>query len=157
MSDVPQSDVSRPSKLPTANLLPHGAALPAADQTSVEYLDAVEEEWNKKVDVEIETLADGMVDLVNLASINNKDKFKIAQETFQAQFRAESMIRAANSLLSIVHSMKLQLLLSDEAQIVERRDAELATTLKEKEDAKSKVAELLSELLRQSSGESTGT
>ncbi|KAF8269582.1 hypothetical protein EI94DRAFT_1573623 [Lactarius quietus] len=157
MSDVPQSDVSRPSKLPTANLLPHGAAPPAADQTSAEYLATVEEEWNKKVDVEIETLADGMVDLVNLASINNKDKFKIAQETFQAQFRAESMIRAANSLLSIVHSMKLQLLLSDEAQIVERRDAELATTLKEKEDAKANVAELLSELLRQPSGESSGT
>ncbi len=53
--------------------------------------------------------------------------------------------------------MKLQLLLSDEAQIVERRDAELATTLKEKEDAKAKVAELLSELLRQPFGESSGT
>jgi mediator of RNA polymerase II transcription subunit 22 len=57
-------------------------------------------------------------------------------------------IRAANSLLSIVHSMKLQLLLSDEAQIVERRDAELATTLQEKEEAKAKVAELLSKLLK---------
>jgi len=148
MSDLPQSDVSRPSKLPTANLLPQGAAPPAVEQTSAEYLEAIEEEWNKRVDVEIETLADGMVDLVNLASINNKDKFKIAQETFQAQFRAESMIRAANSLLSIVHSMKLQLLLSDEAQIVERRDAELATTLQEKEEAKAKVAELLSELLK---------
>lgn len=53
--------------------------------------------------------------------------------------------------------MKLQLLLSDEAQIVERRDAELATTLKEKEDAKAKVAELLSELLRQPLGSSSGT
>ncbi|KAI9512102.1 hypothetical protein F5148DRAFT_1273961 [Russula earlei] len=141
MSDLLQSDVSRPSKLPTANLLPQGAVPPAIEQTSAEYLEAVEEEWNKRVDVEIETLADGMVDLVNLASINNKDKFKIAQETFQAQFRAESMIRAANSLLSI-------LLLSDESQIVERRDAELATTLKEKEEAKAKVAELLNELLK---------
>ena len=71
MSDVPQSDVSRPSKLPTANLLPQGAAPPAADQNSAEYLDGVEEEWNKKVDVEIETLADGMVDLVNLASVRS--------------------------------------------------------------------------------------
>lgn len=71
MSDVPQSDVSRPSKLPTANLLPQGAAPPTADQNSAEYLDAVEEEWNKKVDVEIETLADGMVDLVNLASVRS--------------------------------------------------------------------------------------
>jgi mediator of RNA polymerase II transcription subunit 22 len=48
--------------------------------------------------------------------------------------------------------MKLQLLLSDEAQIVERRDAELATSLQEKEEAKAKVAELLSELLQQPFG-----
>jgi mediator of RNA polymerase II transcription subunit 22 len=61
---------------------------------------------------------------------------------------ASVQIRAANSLLSIVHSMKLQLLLSDEAQIVERRDAELATTLQEKEESKAKVAELLSRLLK---------
>jgi mediator of RNA polymerase II transcription subunit 22 len=66
--------------------------------------------------------------------------------------KASVQIRAANSLLSIVHSMKLQLLLSDEAQIVERRDAELATTLEEKEAAKAKVAELLSELLQQPFG-----
>jgi mediator of RNA polymerase II transcription subunit 22 len=70
MSDLPQSDVSRPSKLPTANLLPHGAAPLAIEQTSAEYLEAVEEDWNKRVDVEIETLADGMVDLVNLASVS---------------------------------------------------------------------------------------
>jgi mediator of RNA polymerase II transcription subunit 22 len=71
MSDLPQSDVSRPSKLPTANLLLQGAAPPATEQTSAEYLEAVEEEWNKRVDVEIETLADGMVDLVNLASVRS--------------------------------------------------------------------------------------
>lgn len=71
MSDVPQSDVSRPSKLPTANLLPQGLAPPAVEQTSAEYLANVEEEWNKRVDVEIETLADGMVDLVNLASVGH--------------------------------------------------------------------------------------
>jgi mediator of RNA polymerase II transcription subunit 22 len=33
-------------------------------------LEAVEDEWNKRVDVEIETLADGMVDLVNFASVS---------------------------------------------------------------------------------------
>lgn len=71
MSDIPQSDVSRPSKLPTAKLLPHGAGLPATDQTPAEYLEAAEEEWNKRVDVEIETLAEGMVDLVNLALVSS--------------------------------------------------------------------------------------
>ena len=68
MSDVPQTDVSRPSALPTAKLLQRQAPS-VADQNSAEYLDAVEEEWNKRVDVEIETLVDGMVDIVSLASV----------------------------------------------------------------------------------------
>ena len=66
---VPQSDVSRPSALPTANLLQR-PTVPLVDQNSNEYLDAIEEEWNKKVDTEIDTLVDGMVDLVGLASVS---------------------------------------------------------------------------------------
>jgi mediator of RNA polymerase II transcription subunit 22 len=113
MSEIPQTDVSRPSALPSASLLPR-ASQPTIDQNSEEYLDAIEEEWNKKVDVEVETLVDGMVDLVSLASVcisqhpeqmyrvgrmtwmsqvGDKDKFRVAQETFQAQCRAESMVR----------------------------------------------------------------
>ena len=57
-------------------------------------------------------------------------------------------IRAAHSLLSILHSMKLLLLLSDETQIANRRDAELQVIQKEKEETKKKVAALLDELLR---------
>ncbi|KAF9048504.1 hypothetical protein BJ165DRAFT_1402413 [Panaeolus papilionaceus] len=151
MSEVPQTDVSRPSALPTANLLHHrtaAAAQPALDQNSAQYLDAIEEEWNKKVDMEVETLVDGMVDLVGLASIGDKDKFRVAQESFQAESRAESMIRAANSLLSITHSMKLLLLLSDEAQIAHRRDAELKAVQEERDDIKKQVALLLDELLK---------
>ena len=68
MSDVPQTDVSRRAALPTASLLPRSSQ-PTIDQSSDEYLDAIEEEWNKKVDVEVETLVDGMVDLVSLASV----------------------------------------------------------------------------------------
>lgn len=86
------TDVSRPSALPTANLA--RAVSQHTDQNSAEFLDGVEEEWNKKVDAEVEVLVDGMVDLVNLASIGNKDKFIVAQEAFQAQSRAESMVRS---------------------------------------------------------------
>ncbi|OBZ72270.1 Mediator of RNA polymerase II transcription subunit 22 [Grifola frondosa] len=146
MSDAPQTDVSRPSALPTAKLLQR-PTLPLVDQDSNEYLDAIEEEWNKKVDVDVDTLVDGMVDLVSLAMIGDKDKFRIAQESFQAQCRAESMIRAAHSLLSTIHSMKLLLLLSDEAQIANRRDVELRSVQAENEDAQKKVAILLNELL----------
>lgn len=70
MADGIQTDVSRPSALPTARLRPTAAqAQSIVDQNSDEYLDAIEEEWNKKIDVEIDTLVDGMVDIVNLASV----------------------------------------------------------------------------------------
>ncbi|KAF9466637.1 hypothetical protein BDZ94DRAFT_1288243 [Collybia nuda] len=148
MSEIPQTDVSRPSALPTAKLSQRPTASQSSiDQNSAEYLDSIEEEWNKRVDMEVETLVDGMVDLVGLASIGDKDKFRIAQESFQAQSRAESMVRAANTLLSITHSMKLLLLLSDEAQLAHRRDAELKVVQEEKSEARDKVALLLGQLL----------
>lgn len=59
-----------------------------------------------------------------------------------------AQVRAANSLLSITHSMKLLLLLSDEAQLAHRRDAELKVVQEEKDEAREKVAELLDEILR---------
>ncbi|EIW84092.1 hypothetical protein CONPUDRAFT_49892 [Coniophora puteana RWD-64-598 SS2] len=149
MAEAPQTDVSRPSALPTAKLLQRSAFSQAlVDQKSDEYLDNVEEEWNKKVDTEIETLVDGMVDIVSLASIGDKDKFRVAQESFQTECRAESMVRAAHSLLSITHSLKLLLLLSDETQIAHRRDAELKHVQHEKTEAREKVAVLLDELLK---------
>ncbi|KAG6821324.1 hypothetical protein H0H93_000185 [Arthromyces matolae] len=150
MTDIPQTDVSRPSALPTAKIS-RGNAPASIDQSSSEYLDSIEEEWNKRVDMEVETLVDGMVDLVSLASIGDKDKFRIAQESFQAQSRAESMVRAANSLLSITHSMKLLLLLSDEAQLAHRRDAELKIVQEEKNEARQNVAKLLDDILHPAS------
>ncbi|KAF9495521.1 hypothetical protein BDN71DRAFT_1589642 [Pleurotus eryngii] len=149
----PQTDVSRPSALPSANLLQRQrniAAQASLDQNSDEYLDTIEEEWNKKIDNEVETLVDGMVDLVGLASIGDKDKFKVAQESFQAESRAESMVRAANSLLAVTHSMKLLLLVSDEAQIAHRRDAELRDLQEEAKETKAKIARLLDELFGRS-------
>lgn len=68
MVDV-STDVSRPSALPTGILRPTLSQSHTNEQKSEEYLAQVEEEWNKKVDIEVETLVDGMVDLVNLASV----------------------------------------------------------------------------------------
>ncbi len=53
--------------------------------------------------------------------------------------------------------MKLLLLLSDEAQIAHRRDAELRSVQDEKEDAKQKVAALLDEILKRPDGNADGT
>ena len=69
MAEIPQTDVSRRAALPTARIAPRNAQ-PTIDQNSAEYLESIEEEWNKKVDVEVETLVDGMVDLVGLASVS---------------------------------------------------------------------------------------
>jgi mediator of RNA polymerase II transcription subunit 22 len=72
MSEIPQTDVSRPSALPTAKLSQRTTASQSSvDQNSAEYLNAIEEEWNKRVDMEVETLVDGMVDLVSLASVRS--------------------------------------------------------------------------------------
>ena len=73
MSEVINTDVSRPSSLPTAKLLQRQSQQASVDQTSDQYLDAVEEEWNKRVDTEIETLVDGMADIVSLASVRGSD------------------------------------------------------------------------------------
>lgn len=92
----PQSDVSRPSALPTArlNARPQRSGV---EQTAEDFLDQHEESLNKRVDAEIEVLVDGMVDLVALASVEDKDKYRIAQEGFQAESRAESMVSFWNS------------------------------------------------------------
>ena len=71
MADGYTGDVSRPSALPNANFLQRfNTKDAAAEQNSTEYLDAIEEEWNKKVDTEVGTLVDNMVELVGLASVN---------------------------------------------------------------------------------------
>ena len=71
----------------------------------------------------------------------------IAQEAFQAQCRAESMVRAAHSLLSITHSMKLLLLLSDESQLAQQRNKALDEARAEAREAKGQAVALLNELL----------
>ncbi|KIJ52610.1 hypothetical protein M422DRAFT_65041 [Sphaerobolus stellatus SS14] len=154
MSTPFQTDASRPAALPTAKI----GARPFDDEpvqtiSSEEYLDQVEEEWNRKVDAEVDTLVDGMVDLVSIASVGDKDKYQIALESYQAQCRAESMVRAASSLMSITHSLKLMLLLSDESQVAHRHNDEIRSASQEAEKYRKEVAQLLDELLL---GDSSG-
>jgi len=89
-----QTDALRPAALPSASLKTRTAEEHTIEQTSDAYLDSIYEDWNKKVDIEVETLVEGMVELVNIASIGNKDKYKVAQEAFEAQCRTESMVRS---------------------------------------------------------------
>ncbi|KAH7106427.1 hypothetical protein BKA62DRAFT_295072 [Auriculariales sp. MPI-PUGE-AT-0066] len=151
MSAPLETDVSRRSGLARATLA-HGPRAQQQqqallDKPSDEYLDAVEAEWNKRLDAEVEVLVDGMNDLVAIAAIGDKDKFHIAQEAFQAQCRAEAMVRSANSLFSMTHALKLMLLIGDESQLVRQRNDELTRVRGEVHADKKRSAEIIDELL----------
>ncbi|KAG9089246.1 hypothetical protein FRC07_012376 [Ceratobasidium sp. 392] len=135
-SRVFHTDASRRTALPHASLK-SSIQVPAVDSET--FLQNHEEEWNRLVDVEIEALAEGMADLVGIASIEGKDRFQIAQEAFQAECRAESIAIAANSLLSITHSLKLMFLLGDEQYITQRRKERLRSTVSDIAAAKTRV------------------
>ncbi|CAE6432058.1 unnamed protein product [Rhizoctonia solani] len=139
-----QTDARFRTSLPTASLK-SSITVPQVDSET--YLQNHEEEWNRLVDAEVESLAEGMADLVGIASVSSgrlergvkiineilkiegKDRFQIAQEAFQAECKAESMAIAANSLLSITHSLKLMFLLGDEEYITQRRQERLKTAV----------------------------
>ncbi|SCV74767.1 BQ2448_7796 [Microbotryum intermedium] len=95
----------------------HLPALPSdallQDLDSQASLDKMEHELNKTVDDEVEVLVEGMVELVRASQIKDKDHFRVSQEAFAAQVRTESMIRAAQSLLSLSHTLKLLHLFAD--------------------------------------------
>jgi len=131
------TDVSRPAGLRTNLRQPQRAI---DDSESGKYLDDVQEDWNRRVDTEVQTMVDGMVDMIELAALAEKDKFRTSEDAFEMETRAENMVRAAHSLLTITHSLKLMVLLSDESQAVERREQELAEIAQEIEEAHRKTA-----------------
>ncbi|KAM0789750.1 hypothetical protein ACM66B_006605 [Microbotryomycetes sp. NB124-2] len=89
--------------------------LSAFELPSDEYLDKLEEELNRKVDQDTETLVEGMAELVKMAHIEGKDHYRVAQDSFHANVRTESMIRSAQSLISLSHTLKLLHLFADTA------------------------------------------
>ena len=69
-----KTDALRPSALPSAAIRPRNE-VQQPELTSEQYLNQVYEEWNKKVDIEVETLVDGMVDLVSIAAVSKATKY----------------------------------------------------------------------------------
>lgn len=69
-----KTDALRPSALPSAAIRPRNE-VQQPELTSEQYLNQIYEEWNKKVDVEVETLVDGMVDLVSIAAVSKATEY----------------------------------------------------------------------------------
>lgn len=76
------------------------------------------------------------------------DKTLAMQESLALSLRAETLIRAVTSLLSLTHSLKMMWLLGDEAYTREVRDRKRDEVRREVEEVKEKVAEELERLAR---------
>lgn len=111
------------------------------EPSSDEYLDKFAEDLNRKIDSETMVLVEGLQACVELSRVASRDKFKAAQDALESELKAESMVRATESLLSLSHTLKLLFLLNtedkgharvqeDQAQLAER---ELAAVKREVE------------------------
>ncbi|KAF9351435.1 Mediator of RNA polymerase II transcription subunit 22 [Mortierella sp. NVP85] len=105
-----------------------------AKSTSLSALQEIEEAYNKRLDLDVNQLMESFSDIIKVASITyndtsiSKDKYKLAQESYQIQGRATNIVSSAESLLSMVSELKQTLLLNDASTLAElstRRQQEL--------------------------------
>lgn len=121
--DLPSITMSRPNPVVRTDA-PVRTALPSAQLTrpttttepdSFTYLKNTEEQFNVVIDKEVETLVNGMKEIVRLADLGTghpgdgegegsvgglesvKDKFKVKEEGFEMELRAESMVSESYS------------------------------------------------------------
>uniref|UniRef100_V5EF98 Uncharacterized protein n=1 Tax=Kalmanozyma brasiliensis (strain GHG001) TaxID=1365824 RepID=V5EF98_KALBG len=112
---------------------------------SAEYLDSLEEGVNKTIDAEVETLLSSYKELVSLASIADKDKYRVAQEAFQTEARADIMVRSTQTLSLLSEALKLSLLLSK--SLDPALNDEAVELIKSTEAEKLRCALLLGEIM----------
>ncbi|KAF9116369.1 Mediator of RNA polymerase II transcription subunit 22 [Mortierella sp. AM989] len=127
-----------------APVITAGGAVPTATagggggvkSASLSALQEIEEAYNKRLDSDVAQLMESFGDIVKVASITynessiSKDKYKLAQESYQIQGRATNIVSSAESLLAMVTELKQTLLLNDAntlAQLSTQRQQELST------------------------------
>ncbi|KAF9129111.1 Mediator of RNA polymerase II transcription subunit 22 [Mortierella sp. 14UC] len=113
-----------------------GASGGATRNTNLSALQEIEEAYNKRLDMDVAQLMESFGDIIKVASITHsessqsKDKYKLAQESYQIQGRATNIVSSAESLLAMVTELKQTLLLNDTttlAQLSTQRQAELSS------------------------------
>ncbi|ORX88067.1 SURF5-domain-containing protein [Anaeromyces robustus] len=72
-----------------------------------------EEEYNKRLDSEIDQLIDSFHHIIKASMIGEHDKYKIFQEEYLINCMSSNIIRSAQSLLSLVSELKQSILLYD--------------------------------------------
>ncbi|GAA5932708.1 hypothetical protein JCM3775_002215 [Rhodotorula graminis] len=143
-----QTDFRRRAVLPSTQRNVGQGAAGGLDLSSDEYLDRIEEELNRRVDHDTLSLVDGMRDLVALAALdpsNPPHPSASSHRALSSQLKTEHMLRSAQSLLALAHTLKLLHLFGDgEAGHVARegRDKELIDDI---DRLKERVRELAGE------------
>ncbi|AYO41398.1 Surfeit locus protein 5 subunit 22 of Mediator complex [Malassezia restricta CBS 7877] len=108
------------------------------------HLDALEESVNRQIDADIRVLLDNFREMIHLSRIGEKDHFDVSRDSFILETRADSMVRAAQSLYLLSDSLKLSLLLS-QSQMSEARDQETKYLLDQTKAHMHSCSELLSQ------------
>ncbi|KAF9564983.1 Mediator of RNA polymerase II transcription subunit 22 [Mortierella alpina] len=113
-----------------------GSGATGAKSAGLTALQEIEESYNKRLDMDVAQLMESFGDIVKVASIAHtdssfsKDKYKLAQESYQIQARATNIVSSAESLLAMVTELKQTLLLNDTstlAQLSMQRQKDLST------------------------------
>ncbi|ORX51763.1 SURF5-domain-containing protein [Piromyces finnis] len=72
-----------------------------------------EEEYNKRLDTEIDQLIDSFHHIVKASKIGDSDKYKIFQEEYLINCMSSNIIRSAQSLLTLISELKQSILIFD--------------------------------------------
>ncbi|MBW0497358.1 hypothetical protein O181_037073 [Austropuccinia psidii MF-1] len=149
-SSLFQTDVRRRTKLSTATNALRSAAVEAQTDSlgvsSDECLREMEDEANRIIDRDIETLVEGMEEIVDLSMVKSIDKLRALQDSLALELRTETLVRSCTSLMVLSHSMKMMWLLGDEAHGRLVRDRRLKALGAEIEILKSRAKDLMEDL-----------
>lgn len=116
-------------------------------------LDAQEEAVNKRIDADVHTLMENYKEILNLSRVSRtllttkigaKDHYDVNREAFQLETRADSMVRAVQSLYLLSNALKLSLLLS-QSPMSEARNYEVDQLEKQTQQYQQECAKLLKE------------
>ncbi|OAV94531.1 hypothetical protein PTTG_05749 [Puccinia triticina 1-1 BBBD Race 1] len=149
-SSLFQTDVRRRTNLSTATNALRSAAVEAQNDSlglsSEERLAEMEDELNRIVDRDVETLVEGMEEIIDLSSVGSVDKLRALQDSLAIELRTETLVRSCTSLMALSHSMKMLWLLGDEANRRRIQDARTSPLNSEISKLKSRAAQLIEEL-----------
>lgn len=149
-SSLFQTDVRRRTKLSTATNALRSAAVEARNDSlglsSEERLAEMEDELNRIVDRDVETLVEGMEEIIDLSSCGSVDKLRALQDSMAIELRTETLIRSCTSLMALSHSMKMLWLLGDEENGRRILSARTESLNSEIDTLKARATKLIEEL-----------